>query len=155
MGGAAIRAFSQSRQRPIQVVNSTFGAPGEGNAGSNGGALSSISVNWSIWNSLFQDNVATGNGGNPATVGTPGGGSGGAIYNDGNALSLSLCGTVITGNQVNAYGSAIFFVADDHNGTMSIVDSKISGNTGGSWYPKPGISMFDDTKLSIVNSTLE
>jgi len=154
VGGAAIRAFSQSQQLPVQVVNCTFGAPGEGNIGSNGGALSSISVNWSIWNSLLQDNVATGNGGNPADSGTPGGGSGGAIYNDGNTLSLSLCGSILSENQVNAFGSAIFFVADDHNGTMSIEDSRISGNTGGSWYLQPGISAFPDTKLTIANSTL-
>jgi len=156
VGGAAIRVFSQSGQLPVQVVNSTFGGPGGlGNIGSNGGALSSISVNWSIWNSLFQDNIATGNGGNPADTGTPGGGSGGAIYNDGNTLSLSVCGSVLTGNQVNAFGSAIFFVADDHDGTMSIQDSRISGNLGGSWYLRPGISAFTDTKLSVVNSTLE
>jgi len=111
-------------------------------------------VNWSIWNSLFQDNIATGNGGNPADNGTPGGGSGGAIYNDGNALSLSICGSILGGNQVNAFGAAVFFVADDHNGSIAIQDSRISGNIGGSWYVKPGISAFDDTKFTIVNSTL-
>ena len=41
-------------------------------------------------------------GGNPAQAGTPGGGSGGAIYNDGNTMTLSLCGTTITDNSADA-----------------------------------------------------
>lgn len=65
VGGGAIRAFQQYNQAPVQVVNSTFGAAGSGNVGSNGGALSSIMVNWNIYNSLFVGNQAVGNGGNP------------------------------------------------------------------------------------------
>jgi hypothetical protein len=30
----------------------------------------------------------------------------------------------------------------------------ITGNLGGSWYVKPGISAFDDTRFTVVNSTL-
>ncbi len=148
LGGAAIRAFSQYQGLPVYVVNSTFGgADTLGNVGSNGGGVSSIGVSWTILNSVFSYNRAIGNGGNPADSGTPGGGSGGAIYNDGNTMTLSLCGTLIEDNQVNAFGSAIFFVSDDHTGTMQIHHSVIRNNVGGSWYTLPDISMFPDTQL--------
>lgn len=76
--GGAIRVFDQYNDLPVYIVNSTFGgAEGYSNQGSNGGALSSITVSWTIINSLFTHNKAIGNGGNPAQAGTPGGGSGG------------------------------------------------------------------------------
>lgn len=155
VGGGAVRAFQQFDQAPVQVVNSTFGAAGNGNVGSNGGALSSIMVNWNIYNSMFAGNQAVGNGGNPEKAGTPGGGSGGAIYNDGNTLTLSVCGSVFTQNEVNAYGAAIFFVSNNHDGTLNLTDSRISGNIGGSWHILPGVSMHDDTRRNVVNSVLE
>lgn len=155
VGGGAIRAFDQSRDQPIHVVNSTFGARGNGNVASNGGALSSIGVNWSIWNSLFVGNRATGTGGNPAVEGSVGGGSGGAVYNDGNTLTLSVCGSVMEGNEVRAYGAAIFFVSNNHDGMLRIRDSRISGNLGGSWHVLPGIAMHEDTRREIVGSVLE
>jgi len=157
VGGAGVRVFDQSQDKPVHVVNSTFGgaADGFGNACSNGGGISSIGVSWSIVNSLFSHNQAVGNGANPAQPGTPGGGSGGGIYNDGNTMTLSVCGTLIEQNQVNAHGSAIFFVSNDHSGNIVINDSTIRKNSGGSWYAKPGISMHDDTKIEINNSTLE
>jgi hypothetical protein len=156
VGGAAIRVFSQYNGLPVTVVNSTFGgAAGYGNTGANGGGISSIGVSWSIYNSLFSHNRAIGNGGNPAEPGTPGGGSGGAIYNDGNTMTLALYGTLITDNEVNSYGSAIFFISNDHTGTLHIEDSVISHNLGGSWYELPGISMHNDTVRQIINSTIE
>ena len=90
----------------------------------------------------------------PAEPGTPGGGSGGAIYNDGNTMTLNLCGTRIEYNSVNAYGAAIFFVTNDHSGNIVINDSVIQNNIGGSWYPQPGISMHDDTQFEANNSTI-
>jgi len=157
VGGAAVRVLSQFEGRPVYVVNSTFGGDpnGFGNVGSNGGGVSSIGVSWTIVNSLFSYNQAIGNGGNPAQAGTPGGGSGGAIYNDGNTMTLSLCGALIEHNSVNAHGSAIFFVTNDHTGNIVIDDSVIRNNTGGSWYAQPGISMHEDTRIEINNSTLE
>ncbi|MEK7394531.1 MAG: hypothetical protein AAB214_18390 [Fibrobacterota bacterium] len=155
VGGGAIRAFQQYNSAPIHVVNSTFGSTGNGNVGSNGGAFSSIMVNWSVWNSLFVANQAVGNGGNPADKNTPGGGSGGAIYNDGNTLTLSVCGSKFTENKVNAFGAAIFFVSNNHQGTINLTDSRISGNIGGSWHVLPGIAMHEDTKVNRVNSVLE
>jgi hypothetical protein len=156
VGGAAIRVFSQYQGLPVYVVNSTFGgADAFGNYGANGGGISSIGVSWTIINSLFSHNRAVGNGGNPAQNGTPGGGSGGAIYNDGNTMTLSLCGSLIEQNSVNAYGSAIFFVSNNHDGTLRITDSVIRNNIGGSWYLLPGISAHPDTRLQITNSTIE
>ena len=156
VGGGAIRVFDQYQDLPVTIVNSTFGgASGFGNSGANGGGISSIGVSWSIYNCLFTYNKAVGNGGNPAHAGTPGGGSGGAIYNDGNTMTLSLYGTLIEHNEVNAYGSAIFFITNDHTGTLHIEDSTIRNNTGGSWYELPGISMHSDTKREIISSTIQ
>jgi len=156
VGGGAIRVFSQHDNQPVYVINSTFGgSEGLGNFGSNGGALSSIGVSWTIVNSLFSYNHAIGNGGNPAQRKTPGGGSGGAIYNDGNTMTLSICGSLLEKNQVNAYGSAIFFITNDLSGNIVIDKSTISGNTGGSWQVVPGISMHETTTQAITNSTLE
>jgi hypothetical protein len=156
VGGGAIRVFSQYNDSPVYLVNTTFGgAQGFGNVAANGGAISSIGVSWTIINCLFSYNRAIGNGGNPAQSGTIGGGSGGAIYNDGNTMTLSLCGTRIEYNEVNAYGSAIFFITNNHDGLVHIENSVISKNTGGSWYALPGISMHDDTRREIINSVIE
>jgi hypothetical protein len=156
VGGAAVRVFDQYNNNPVYVVNSTFGgAEGYGNIGSNGGGISSIGVSWTIINSLFSYNQAVGKGGNPAQANTPGGGSGGAIYNDGNTMTLSILGTLIEHNTVNAYGSAIFFISNDHTGDICVDTSIIRNNTGGSWYVLPGISMHEDTKKTISRSKIE
>ena len=60
--------------------------------------------------------------------GTPGGGSGGAIYNDGNTFTLTLCGTRIDDNDANEGGGAIFFVSNDRSGTLVIDDSMLRNN---------------------------
>ncbi|MFO0553935.1 MAG: hypothetical protein U0271_36475 [Polyangiaceae bacterium] len=156
LGGAEVRAFSQYNNLPVYVVNSTFGgADGYGGTCSNGGGISSIGVSWTIINSLFSHNHAIGNGGNPAEPNTPGGGSGGAIYNDGNTMTLSLCGTRIEYNDVVQHGAAIFFVSNDHSGNIVIDRSNITNNTGGSWYPTyPQISGHADTPITVTNSTI-
>jgi len=155
LGGAAVRALSQYENLPIWVVNSTFGgAEGLGNICSNGGGLSSIMVSWNVYNSLFSHNEAIGEGGNPAEDGTPGGGSGGAIYNDGNEMTLSLCGTKMEQNKVNSYGAAIFFVSNNHTGDVKIENSVIQNNIGGSWHKLPGISTHGDTPIDTVNSVI-
>jgi hypothetical protein len=156
VGGAGLRVFSQFDRQPVYVVNSTFGgAEGFGNVCSNGGGLSSIDVSWNIINSVFTHNHAVGNGGNPAEDGTPGGGSGGAIYNDGNTITLSVCGTRIENNEVNAFGSAIFFVSNNHEGTLHVEDSVIRNNEGGGWNVLPGISMHEDTVQVTERSIIE
>lgn len=157
VGGAGLRVFSQSESQPVYLVNTTFGgAEGYGNTCSNGGGISSIGVSWTIINSLFSHNQAIGNGGNPAQGGTPGGGSGGAIYNDGNTMTLDLCGVKIQHNEVVQHGSAIFFVSNDHSGDIRIDKSVITKNVGGSWYPTyPQISNHDDTPIAVTDSVIE
>ncbi|MFT5353351.1 MAG: hypothetical protein ACI9KE_000549 [Polyangiales bacterium] len=157
VGGAAVRAFAQFEGAPVYVVNSTFGGrEGLGNSGSNGGGLSSIGTSWTVINSWFSHNEAIGNGANPADPGTPGGGSGGAIYNDGGRMTLSICGSLIEYNQVNAHGSAIFFVSNDHTGNIIIDRSTITNNTGGSWYEiAPQISGHSDTGFESRDSLIE
>jgi hypothetical protein len=130
LGGAAIRVLSQSQGLPVYIVDSTFGgAPGQGGSCSNGGALSSIGVSWEIYNSVFSHNEAIGNGANPARGGTPGGGSGGAIYADGNLFTIRIVGTVIETNHANEGGGAVFFVSNDRTGSLAIEGSTLRSNS--------------------------
>jgi hypothetical protein len=158
LGGAAVRVLSQYQGLPVYVVNSTFGGKeGLGGACSNGGALSSIGVSFTVLNSLFSFNQAIGNGANPAEEGTPGGGSGGAIYNDGNTFTLSLCGVKMTNNTANAGGGAIFFVSNDGSGTLSIKDSVLSKNPSAKFESPgtPGIYWKANKEPLISGSTIE
>lgn len=157
VGGGAIRVFDMYEDLPVFIANSTFGGKeGYGNVSSNGGAISSIGVSWTIYNSLFSYNKAVGNGANPAKDGTPGGGSGGAIYNDGNEMTLSLYGCHIEDNQVNEHGGAIFFVTNNHTGNVVIDSCVIKNNPGGYWYPAyNGISAHSDTEIEVTNSIIE
>jgi hypothetical protein len=158
LGGAAVRVLSQYDDQPVTVVNSTFGGKqGFGGACSNGGALSSIGVSYTVLNSLFSYNQAIGDGANPPSSGTPGGGSGGAIYNDGNTYTLTLCGVSMTDNTANEGGGAIFFVSNDGTGTLVIQDSTLSNNKSGKFETAgyPGIFWMTSAKPTITNSTLQ
>ena len=129
VGGGAVRVLSILNSNPVYVVNSTFGgAAGLGNKCSNGGALSSIGVSYSVINSVFSHNEAIGNGANPAQAGRPGGGSGGAIYNDGNTFSLRIGGSVFRDNTANEGGGAVFYVSNDRSGTLAINTSTFARN---------------------------
>jgi hypothetical protein len=157
LGGAAIRVLSQSRNLPVYVVNSTFGgAPGQGGTCSNGGALSSIGVSWVVLNSVLSHNQAVGNGANPARHGTPGGGSGGAIYNDGDRFTLRLAGTVVADNRAREGGGAVFFVSNDRTGTLRIEDSALRRNrsTGFETRGYPGIFFLGAGRPSVTGSRL-
>jgi hypothetical protein len=143
LGGAAIRVLSQSENRPVYVVHSTF----TGGRCSNGGALSSIGVSWTVLNSVFTGNKAIGRGANPAKAGTPGGGSGGAIYTDGNTFTVNVKGTVIRENHANEGGGAIFFVSNDRTGTLTIARSTLKSNPSDGFETQPGI-FFLGAKLS-------
>ncbi len=157
VGGAAIRVFSQYNNQPVYIVDSVFGgAEGLGNICSNGGGISSIGVSYSVINSLFSHNSAIGYGANPAQSGTPGGGSGGAIYNDGNTFTLTLCGTAIHDNTANEGGSAIFFVSNDLSGTMQIENSALWSNPKGTFETKgyPGIFYLGDGDIQLIDSTI-
>jgi hypothetical protein len=158
VGGAAVRVFSQFNGLPVYVVGSTFGgSPANGNVCSNGGALSSIGVSYTVINSLMSYNKAIGSGANPAKQGTPGGGSGGAIYNDGNTFTLSLCGAEVLNNHANEGGGAIFFVSNDRTGSLKIQDSQLRDNTSEGFETSgyPGIFYLGSGPPQVSNSTIE
>ena len=137
LGGAAVRALAQWRNKPVFITGDTF----RGGQCSNGGALSSIGVSWVVLNSIMTNNDAIGRGANPASPGTPGGGSGGGIYCDGDTYSLEIEGTVIRDNHAREGGGAVFFVSDDNTGTLTIESSTLLDNpSAGFWTrPYPGI----------------
>jgi hypothetical protein len=150
LGGAAIRAFEQDPVVPVYIVHSTF----TGGQCSNGGALSSIGVSWTVLNSLFTDNNAIGHGANPASKG-PGGGSGGAIYMDGDTMHLQVAGTIMRNNHANEGGGAIFFVSDDNTGTATIRGSTLHNNPSKGFQTQPGIYYQSyGHPLTVVNSTI-
>jgi hypothetical protein len=157
-GGAAVRVRSQFEGRPVYVVNSTFGGDPElGGVCSNGGGLSSIGVSYTVINSLFSHNRAIGNGANPAQEGTPGGGSGGAIYNDGNDFTLRLCGTKMVDNHANEGGGAIFFVSNDRTGHLIIEESTLRRNPSEGFETQgyPGIFYLGDGDPQVTDSVIE
>jgi hypothetical protein len=140
------------------VVNSTFGGgEGYGNVCSNGGGLSSIGVSFTVINSLFTHNLAIGNGANPARSGSPGGGNGGAIYNDGNTFTLTVIDTLIEDNHANEGGGAIFFVSNDRSGSLHIEDSTLRRNPSDGFETAgfPGIFYLGRGPIQVIDSTIE
>ena len=152
LGGAAIRALSQYQNRPVYVSYSTF----RGGVCSNGGALSSIGVSWTVLNSLMTGNQAIGDGANPASPGTPGGGSGGAIYNDGDTYHLKVEGTIISANHAREGGGAIFFVSNDRTGTLLIKKSTLNDNPNDGFATAgyPGIFFLGQGHPVVLSSSL-
>ena len=135
LGGGAIRVLAQFRNRPVYITSDTF----RGGRCSNGAALSSISVQWQVLNSLFTGNEAIGWGANPAAGGTPGGGSGGAIYNDGTDYNTLIAGTVMRNNSAREGGGAIFYVVDSGWGKLTLNESHLHHNPSGQFQTFPGI----------------
>ena len=135
VGGGAVRVLDQFRDRPVVVRRSRFT---DGRC-SNGSALSSIGVSWRVVDSVFTGNRAVGRGANPAREGTLGGGSGGAIYLDGNDIHLVVEDTTMTGNHAREGGGAIFFVSNDRTGTLTIRGSRLEGNPSEGFETVPGI----------------
>jgi hypothetical protein len=152
LGGAAVRVLDQYEDRVVHVVGSTFT---DGRC-SNGGAISSIGVSWRIENSTFVGNRAVGHGANPARPGTRGGGSGGAIYLDGNRFTLSLVRTIVRRNLANEGGGAVFFVSNDRTGTMRIRRSRLVHNPSRGFETRglPGIFFLGARRPTIINSVL-
>jgi hypothetical protein len=152
LGGAAIRALSQWDNRPVYITRDTF----RGGACSNGGALSSIGTSWVVLNSVMTHNQAIGSGANPARAGTPGGGSGGAIYTDGDQYTVTIAGTVIAHNQAREGGGAIFFVSDNRTGTLTIEHSTLPDDPSDGFETPgfPGIFYVGPGRPSVIASTL-
>ena len=140
VGGGAIRMLGS--KHGIIVAGSTF----RSNAASNGAAIGCLFSELDVYDSLIENNMATGHDANnvDATnchvmnndqyeVGS--GGNGGALYSDGNSVNVVLCGDEIRNNAAgaNAFGGGLFFTSNNFGGTLSITDSDIAGNTGGHW----------------------
>jgi hypothetical protein len=150
LGGAAVRALSQYAGRPVYVVASTF----RGGRCSNGSGLSSIGVSWAVLNSRFVDNRATGHGANPQRPGSPGGGSGGAIYTDGNDYRVRVAGTQMKHNHANEGGGAIFFVSNDRTGTLHIHWSTLRDNVSAGFETRAGIFYLGHGPIDVQHSII-
>lgn len=169
-GGGAI--YILGSKAGAMIVGSTFSNNSASNAGAVGGLFSELD----IYNSLFSNNKAVGNGANSddATkcsvinngqheVGS--GGNGGAIYSDGNSVNITLCGDAILNNAAgtNAFGGGLFFTSNDMGGTLAIADTTMTGNTGGHWtnvsmgsVTNAGSAVGTNTKsITIMSSTIQ
>jgi len=140
-GGGAI--YILGSKHGALIVDSVF----TNNSASNAGAVGGLFAQLAIYNSVFQDNIATGNGANSDDaskcsvvnngqhqVGS--GGNGGAIYQDGgNSTNVVLCGVEVSNNEAGtgAFGGGVFMTSNDWSGTITVKDSTITGNTGGWW----------------------
>ena len=178
LGGAAIRVLAQRsptpndldtsyaarNQEPATIVQSTFGgASGQGNSCSNGGAISGLRTPITVLNSQISYNSAIGCCANPAKAGTPGGGSGGAIYTDGGTYDLTIAGSDLQYNTAKAGGSSIFYVSNDRTGRL-IIDRSVSKNntyvpsgqsTPQSFQNYPGIFFLGSGSPVITSSTVQ
>lgn len=158
VAGAALRVLDQYEDLPVHIVNSTFGGESSlGNQCSNGGGIGAIGVSFVVANSLFAFNDASGRGANPPREGTPGGGNGGAVYVEGDAFDLTLCGTRIEDNHANEGGGGLFFVSNDGRGTLRIEDSALRRNVSDGFETSgyPGVFVQTETEPQVMGSTLE
>ena len=169
-GGGAIYVLGS--KNGVLIVGSTF----SNNAASNAGAVGCLFAELNVYNSLFTNNTAIGNGANndDATkcsvinngqheIGS--GGNGGALYSDGTSMNITLCGDAILNNKAGqgAFGGGLFFTSNDMGGTLSIADTTMTGNTGGSWtvvssgsVTNVGTAVGTNAKsITVTNSTLQ
>jgi hypothetical protein len=156
LGGGAIYVRQQFDNLPVYVVSSTFGGDtAHANVCSNGGAISSIGVSLSVLNSTLSYNRAIGSGANPAAAGTPGGGSGGALYTNGNAYALSICGSTVEHNSANEGGGGLFFVSNDRTGTVALDRSTLRDNKSGKFENFPGMFVQAKTDPVMTGCTVQ
>jgi hypothetical protein len=169
-GGGA--TYVLGSKNGVLIVGSTFSH----NAASNAGAVGCLFAELDVYNSLFTNNTAIGNGANndDATqcsainngqheIGS--GGNGGALYSDGNSVNITLCGDAILNNSAGqgAFGGGLFFTSNDMGGTLSIADTTMTGNTGGHWtvvatgsVTNVGSAVGTNAKsITVSNSTLQ
>ncbi len=95
------------------IAGSTF----KGNSGSDGGAVGNLGDIFTVVNSTFDGNSATGTDGNPGN-----GGNGGAIVFDGAMTTMTICGSTFTNNKANAAGGAVFRVAYTDEVVATVID---------------------------------
>jgi hypothetical protein len=142
LGGAAIRALVQWRSRPAYITSDTS----RGGMCSNGGALSSVDVNWDVINSLMINNKAIGFGASPAQSGAPGGGV--APSTDGGNYNVLIEGPL----------SARTAPAreDKQCGTLTIKDSRLHNSPSRECFTVdyPGIFFHSSGQPIFVDSTI-
>jgi hypothetical protein len=169
-GGGAI--YIEGSKHGAVIAGSTF----TNNSGANAGAVGSLFAELDIYNSLFENNTATGHDANnddptmcsvmnngQNEIGS--GGNGGAIYGDGNSFNITLCGDAVLNNAagMNAFGGGLFFTSDNMQGVLTITDTTMTGNTGGSWTTVSTGSVTDvgsaigvnAKSITVTNSTLQ
>jgi hypothetical protein len=169
-GGGAI--YIEGSKHGALIVGSTF----TNNSGSNAGGVGALQAELDIYNSLFKNNTATGHDANnddPSMckainndqneIGS--GGNGGAIYGDGVNFNITLCGDAVLNNAAgtNAFGGGLFFTSDNMAGVLTIADTTMTGNTGGSWTNVSTGSVTDvgsaigvnAKSITLTNSTLQ
>ncbi len=106
VGGAAIQVFSQYEGLPVYVVEQHLrraGAPSATPARTAARSPASACRGRSS-TACSANNRAIGTGANPPKPGTPGGGNGGAIYNDGNTMTLRVDGHADRGQPLQRRG---------------------------------------------------
>jgi hypothetical protein len=143
-GGGAI--YVVGSKSGVLIAESTF----SNNSASNAGAVGCLFAELDVYNSLFTNNTALGHDNNQDDasqcsvinngqneIGS--GGNGGALYSDGQSVNVTLCGDAILNNKAGqkAFGGGLFFTSNNwdtsQGGTLSIIDTTMTGNTGGSW----------------------
>lgn len=169
-GGGGI--YILGSKHGLVIAHSTF----RDNRASNGGGFGALFAELQIYDSLFTGNVATGHDANnnePDKCAfmnngqneTGSGGNGGALYSDGASVNVTLCGNRIVDNAAGtkAFGGGLFFTSNDFGGTLTITDTTMTGNTGGSWtqvkegsVTNAGTAVGTNAKsITITNSTLQ
>ena len=98
---------------------------------------------------MFIDNRAVGSGANPASSGTPGGGSGGAMYVDGKDNNVLIAGTVMEGNTAREGGGAVFDVVNTGWGALTFNESHLHSNVSGKFETFPGVYYALDGKDAV------
>ncbi|ROS23735.1 right-handed parallel beta-helix repeat-containing protein [Cellulomonas sp. PhB150] len=130
-GGGAVRLVGQ-RVRS-KLVDSTFVR----NRCANGGAVSSLQAPMLLSRSTLTDNVATGSGTSSGK-----GGNGGAVYFDGTKQAVTVDRSTIQRNRAPEGGPGVFYVSNDWTGTLTITHSKVTKNTGASFWTGKTRSIF-------------
>ena len=89
----------------------------------------------------------------PGAPAHAGGGSGGAIYADGNDYTLRVAGTLMRHNHANEGGGAIFYVSNDRSGRLHLRWSTLKDNVSAGFETRPGI-FFLGRDQTVVDSVV-
>lgn len=126
------------------IVGSTF----SGNSGSNGGAVGNLGNTFTVMNSTFDGNAATGKDGNPGN-----GGNGGAIVFDGAMTTMTICGCSFTNNTAGAQGGAAFRVAYTNESTV-IDRCSFDGNSADAMVGLAGALYLEHTHITMTATAI-